>query len=263
MTDRARKVLAAADLVACEDTRVTGNLLRHLGLRADLLPYHEHNAEKMRPRLLDALAAGKVVALVSDAGTPLISDPGFKLVREVAESGVPVIPVPGASALLAALVVAGLPTDRFLFAGFPPQKAKARRESLGELAAVPATLVFYEATHRLPESLAAMAEVFGPRPAAVCRELTKLHEEVRRAPLDALAAHYAEHGAPKGEAVVVVGPPGSGGAEEAPPDLDALLREALKSQSVRDAAATVAAATGLKKREVYARALDLAAEGGA
>lgn len=260
MTERARRVLAAADMVACEDTRVTGNLLRHLGLKADLVPYHEHNAEKMRPKILDRLAAGGTVALVSDAGTPLISDPGYKLVRDVAEAGHPVIPVPGASALLAALVVAGLPTDRFLFAGFPPQKAKARKDSMADLAAVPATLVFYEATHRLPESLATMAEVFGPRPAAVCRELTKLHEEVRRDTLDALAAHYAEHGAPKGEAVVVIGPPGSGGAEAAEPDLDALLRAALQNQSVRDAAATVAAATGLKKRDVYARALELSSE---
>ncbi|MFA7431864.1 MAG: SAM-dependent methyltransferase, partial [Rhodospirillaceae bacterium] len=164
---------------------------------------------------------------------------------------------PGASALLSALVVAGLPTDRFLFAGFPPQKAKARKDTMAELVAVPATLVFYEATHRLPESLKTMAEVFGPRPAAVCRELTKMHEEVRRAPLDVLAAHYAQHGAPKGEAVVVIGPPGSGGDEQTGPDLDAMLRAALRHQSVRDAAATVSAATGLKKREVYARALDL------
>ncbi len=260
MTERARRVLAAADLVACEDTRVTGNLLRHLGLRAELMPYHEHNAERMRPRLMDKLAAGGTVALVSDAGTPLISDPGYKLVRAVAEAGLPIIPVPGPSALLAALVVAGLPTDRFLFAGFPPQKAKARKDSLTELVAVPATLVFYEATHRLPECLATMVEVFGPRPAAVCRELTKMHEEVRRGTLDVLAAHYAESGAPKGEAVVVIGPPGSGGAEQAEPDLDALLRAALKHQSVRDAAATVAAATGLKKREVYARALELSDE---
>lgn len=258
VTDRARRILAAADVVACEDTRVTGNLLRHLGLRADLVPYHEHNAARMRPRLLERLAAGAVVALVSDAGTPLISDPGYKLVREAAEAGVAVVPVPGASALLAALMVAGLPTDRFLFAGFPPQKATARREAMAELATVPATLVFYEGTHRLPESLATMAEVFGPRPAAVCRELTKLYEEVRRAPLDALAAHYAEAGAPRGEAVVVIGPPDATSAAAAP-DLDTLLRDAIASgQSVRDAAATVAAATGLKKKVVYSRALEIA-----
>lgn len=257
LSDRARRTLAEADVVACEDTRVTGGLLQRIGARAALMPYHEHNAERMRPQLLERLRAGAVVALVSDAGTPLVSDPGYKLVRDAAEIGIPVVPVPGPSALLAALMVAGLPTDRFLFAGFLPSKAKARRDALRELAAVPATLVFYEAVHRLAESLAAMAEELGPRPAAVCRELTKLHEEVRRGALDTLADQYAAAGAPKGEVVVVVGPPVPTDAPAAA-DLDGLLRAALKEQSVRDAAATVAAATGLKKRIVYARALELA-----
>lgn len=238
---------------------MTGQLLRHLGLRARaLVPYHEHNAAEMRPKLLARLAAGDAVALVSDAGTPMISDPGYKLVREVRDAGYAVHAVPGASALLTALVVAGLPTDRFLFAGFLPAKDKARRETLADLAMVPATLVFYESTRRLPESLAAMAEVLGTREAAVCRELTKLHEEVRRAPLPDLAAAYAAEGPPKGEAVIVIGPPAPRAAEDAEAGLDALLRDALTTQSVRDAAATVAAATGLKKKQVYARALELA-----
>lgn len=261
ISDRARHALEAAAVVACEDTRMTGQLLRHLGLRAQaLVPYHEHNAAEMRPRLLARLAAGEAVALVSDAGTPMISDPGYKLVREAREAGAAVHAVPGASALLTALVVAGLPTDRFLFAGFLPAKDKARREALAELAGVPATLVFYESTRRLPEALAAMAEILGGREAAVCRELTKLHEEVRRAPLPDLAAHYAAEGPPKGEAVVVVGPPAAGAAEAAEADLDSLLRDALAQQSVRDAAATVATATGLQKKAVYARALEIAKE---
>jgi len=261
ISDRARHALEAAAVVACEDTRMTGQLLRHLGLRAQaLVPYHEHNAAEMRPRLLARLAAGEAVALVSDAGTPMISDPGYKLVREAREAGAAVHAVPGASALLTALVVAGLPTDRFLFAGFLPAKDKARREALAELAGVPATLVFYESTRRLPEALAAMAEILGGREAAVCRELTKLHEEVRRAPLPDLAAHYGAEGPPKGEAVVVVGPPAAGAAEAAEADLDSMLRDALAQQSVRDAAATVATATGLQKKAVYARALEIAKE---
>jgi 16S rRNA (cytidine1402-2'-O)-methyltransferase len=258
--DRARRTLEGAALVACEDTRMTGQLLRHLGLRAQaLLPYHDHNAAEMRPRLLARLAAGEAVALVSDAGTPLISDPGFKLVRAAREAGHAVWAVPGASALLSALVVAGLPTDRFLFAGFLPAKDKARRAALDEIREVPATLVFYDSARRLAETLAAMADVLGRREAAVCRELTKLHEEVRRDRLPDLAAAYAAEGPPRGEVVIVVGPPevaAGGGAN----DVDALLRAVLKTQSVRDAAATVAAATGLKKTEVYARALDLARE---
>lgn len=261
ISDRARHALRTAAVVACEDTRVTGQLLRHLGLRAQaLVPYHEHNAAEMRPRLLARLAAGEAVVLVSDAGTPMISDPGYKLVRAARDAGHAVQAVPGASALLSALVVAGLPTDRFLFAGFLPARDKARREALAEVATVPATLVFYESTRRLPEALAAMADVLGPREAAICRELTKLHEEVRRAPLPDLAASYAAEGPPKGEAVVVVGPPAPRAAEDAEADLDALLRDALDGQSVRDAAATVATATGLKKKLVYARALELAKE---
>jgi len=259
ITRRAVETLEKADVIACEDTRVTGGLLKRLGLKGKLVPYHEHNAARMRPELLQRLRDGQRVVLVSDAGTPLVSDPGFKLVREAADAGLRVQAAPGASALLAALMVAGLPTDRFMFAGFPPNKAKARATFLADLAAVPATLVFYESAKRLADSLAAMAAAFGPREAAVCRELTKLHEEVRRAPLTDLAAAYAAEGPPKGEIVVVVGPPPPAAAP-GPEDVDALLRAALAGKSVRDAAAEVAAVTGLKKRQVYARALELAKE---
>ena len=258
LTMRARDILAAADLVACEDTRITGKLLTAFGLKRPLIAYNDHNADKVRPTLLDALRQGKAVALVSDAGTPLVSDPGYKLVRDVAAAGLAVTAAPGPSALLTALVLAGLPTDRFLFAGFLPPKSGARRTALGELAAVPATLVFYESGPRLAASLADMAAVLGDRPAAVARELTKLFEEVRRDPLSALAAHYAEAGPPKGEIVVVVGAPA---AQAASADtLDAALRRALTDNSTRDAAALVAGETGLPRKQVYARALELARE---
>jgi 16S rRNA (cytidine1402-2'-O)-methyltransferase len=201
------------------------------------------------------------VALVSDAGTPLISDPGYKLVAAAAEAQVTVIAVPGASAALAALTVSGLPSDRFLFAGFLPNKSGARRRALAELAPVPASLVIYESARRLPAALADMAEVLGPRPAAVARELTKLYEEVRRGTLAALAEHYQAAGPPKGEVVVVVGPPGPDAATA--PDAEALdvqLRAALRHASLRDAVAAVAEAGGLPRKQVYARALELAQE---
>lgn len=260
ITLRALETLRGAAVIACEDTRVTGGLTRRLDVRTPLLPYHEHNAEQMRPKLIARMKDGQAVALVSDAGTPLVSDPGYKLVRAVVEEGLPVVPLPGASAALAALVVAGLPSDRFLFCGFPPQKTKARRDWLAEVAAVPATLILYEGPSRLPDSLRDMTEVLGDaREAAVCRELTKLYEETRRGSLAALAAHYAEAGSPKGEVVIVVGPPQV--ADTTAEDLDAMLRAALdRGESVRDAAAAVAAATGRKKREVYTRALELAKE---
>lgn len=253
---RAIETLAGADLVACEDTRVTGKLLSLLGISAPLTPYHEHNAERARPAILAKLRDGAAVALVSDAGTPLLSDPGFRLVRACREEGIPVTSIPGASALLPAVQLSGLPCDRFLFAGFLPNKAVARRRTLGELASVPATLVFYESAQRLADALADMESVLGGREAAVARELTKLHEEVRRGPIGELAIHYARSGPPKGEVVVVVGPPKAADAPTAT-DLDALLTRALESQSVREAAAGVAAATGLPRRQVYARALEL------
>ncbi len=260
---RALDVLAKADLVACEDTRTTRKLLTAHGIAAKLTAYHDHNAARVRPKLMERLECGGAVALVSDAGTPLISDPGYKLVAAAAEANVTVTAVPGASAALAALTVSGLPSDRFLFAGFLPNKSGARRRALAELAPVPASLVIYESARRLPAALADMAEVLGPRPAAVARELTKLHEEVRRGTLPALAEHYQAAGPPKGEVVVVVGPPGPDAA--AAPDaeaLDAQLRNALGHASLRDAVAAVAEATGLPRKQVYARALELMDETG-
>ncbi len=258
ITKRALEVFAAADMVACEDTRVTGKLLAMHGVRAKLTPYHEHNAARVRPALLERMVRGEAVALAADAGTPLISDPGYKLVSEAAAAALPVIAVPGASAPIAALTVSGLPTDRFLFAGFLPPRRAGRRKALGELAAVKATLVLLESPRRLAASLADMADVLGARPAAVARELTKRFEEVRRGSLAELARHYRASGAPKGEIVVVVGPPlaAVGGEKE----VDARLRAALERQSVRDAAATVAAATGVSRRQIYARALALAGQ---
>ncbi|MDH3229128.1 MAG: 16S rRNA (cytidine(1402)-2'-O)-methyltransferase [Alphaproteobacteria bacterium] len=255
VTLRALDVLASADILACEDTRVTAKLLRLYGISAaQTFPYHEHNAEKIRPKLLDRLRAGASVALVSDAGTPLVSDPGYKLVRDAVAAGIAVHPIPGPSAGIAALVSAGLPTDRFLFAGFPPPRQAGRVRVFKDLLRVPASLVFFESARRLAASLADMAGVFGPRPAAVARELTKLHEEVRRDTLAALAQHYGAAGPPKGEVVIVVAPPAP---DAVPADIDALLRDALARMSLRDAAAVVSDATGAPRREVYARALAL------
>ncbi|HKO09309.1 MAG TPA: 16S rRNA (cytidine(1402)-2'-O)-methyltransferase [Alphaproteobacteria bacterium] len=257
ITLRALEVLRGVALIACEDTRVTGKLLAAYGISARLSPYHEHNAERARPKLLAELARGAAVALVSDAGTPLVSDPGHKLVREALALGLPVTAVPGASAVLTALALSALPSERFLFAGFLPAKAGQRRKTLAELAAIPATLVLFETAPRLANSLADMAELLGERTAAVARELTKLYEEVRRGPLAELARHYREAGPPKGELVVVVGPPKA----KEPPDaamLDRMLEAALSEASLRDAAERVAAASGLARRRVYARALELA-----
>lgn len=257
ITLRALDLLAAADLVACEDTRVTGRLMAHFGLNARRLPYHEHNAEQARPRLIGELKAGALVALVSDAGTPLVSDPGYKLVRDALAVGIPVTALPGPAAPLMALQLSGLSCDRFLFAGFLPPKSMARKRVLAEFAALRATLIFFETAPRLAVSLADMAEIFGDRPAAVARELTKLYEEVRRARLGELAEHYQEARAPKGELVVAVGPPE---AETRPAEdiLDAELGAALATMSVKDASAAVAAATGRSRRLVYQRALALA-----
>jgi len=258
ITLRGLKVLREADLIACEDTRVTAKLAARHGIATSRVLYHDHNAEKMRPVLLRRLREGASVALVSDAGTPLVSDPGFKLVREALAEGLPVTVVPGASATLAALVLSGLPSDRFLFAGFLTAKQTARRRELQELKSVPATLIFFEGASRLDETLADMAEVLGDRPASVARELTKLHEEVKRDNLSTLAAHYRDAGPPRGEIVIVVGPPPEETTDE--PGLDERLRAALPVMSVRDASEAVATATGLPRRQVYARALELAAK---
>ncbi|MGU9982401.1 16S rRNA (cytidine(1402)-2'-O)-methyltransferase [Phreatobacter sp. HK31-P] len=257
MTIRAVETMAAASVVACEDTRVTRRLVDHFVLSTKLLPYHEHNAAEMRPKLLARLAAGESVALVSDAGTPLVSDPGFKLVEAAREAGHPVIPVPGPSAVMAALVAAGLPTDAFFFAGFLPPKTVGRRGRARDLVAVPGSLVFFETGPRLAASLGDLAAELGDREAAVCRELTKAHEEVRRGSLGDLAAHYAAASEPKGEIVLVVAPPGDKPPPEAD-DVDAMLRTALARGSVKDAATAVATATGLPRRDVYQRALVLA-----
>jgi 16S rRNA (cytidine1402-2'-O)-methyltransferase len=259
ITLRALATLAAADVIACEDTRITPKLLDRYGIENALTPYHEHNAAEARPKLLARLAAGGSVALVSDAGTPLVSDPGFKLVRAVREAGYAVTALPGASSTLAALTVAGLPTDRFFFEGFLPPKQAARRARITELARIPATLVLFETGPRLGDALADLAEGLGARDAAICRELTKLHEEVRRGDLAALARDYAAL-EPKGEIVIVVAPP----AHEAEPEaaeLDELLRQALARVSVKDAVSEVATATGLSRRDIYQRALALAKDG--
>lgn len=256
ITLRALALLGHADLVACEDSRVTGPLLKRYGIDTPLFPYHEHNAAKVRPQLIEKLKAGAVIALVSDAGTPLVNDPGYKLVRACIEAGVAVTALPGASAVLAGLSLSGLPTDRFLYAGFPPPKQAARRKWLAELNAVQATLVLLESPQRLADSLADMAAVLGPREAAVARELTKKFEEVRRGPLSELAAHYAEAGAPKGEITLAIAPP----AEQAPAsaaDLDSALTEAMARLPLRQAVDEVAVLLNLGRKAVYARALEL------
>ena len=255
ISQRALAVLASVDRIACEDTRRTGRLLARHGIEARLVSYHEHNAARVRPTLIRSLEGGASLALVSDAGTPLISDPGYKLVRAALDAGIRVSGCPGPSAPLLALVLSGLPTDRFYFGGFLPARAGARREALAALEALDATLVFFESPRRLAASLADMAETLGPRPAAVARELTKLHEEMRRATLDELAAHYAEAGAPRGEVVVV-----AGGGDAARPalsdaDIDGRLDDLLATGTVRDAAAALSAETGRPRRELYARAL--------
>jgi len=262
VTLRALSVLASADLVCCEDTRVTRRLLDRYGLRPQLLAYHEHNAASMRPRVLARLAEGTSVALVSDAGTPLVSDPGYKLVEAAIEAGHKVFPIPGASAALAALVTAGLPTDRFFFEGFLPAKGGQRKTRIGELAGIPATLVLYETGPRLAASLKDLAEGLGGRAGAVCRELTKAFEEVRRGTLAELAAHYQEAGAPKGEIVVVIAPPDETDAAVSADALDDQIKAALRNLSVKDAAEAVAAATGMKRRAVYQRALELSGQQG-
>ena len=254
ITLRALDTLRAADLIACEDTRVTRKLLTAHGIHGRLTAYHDHNAAEAGPALIARMEAGGVVALVSDAGTPLISDPGFRLVGEASARGVPVTVLPGASAPLAALVLSGLPADRFHFAGFPPPRQAARRRFLLALADIDATLVLLESPRRLAAALADMNEVFGPRPAAVARELTKLHEEVVRDDLGSLAEKYATEGAPRGEIVVLVGPPDEEQATSEA-EIDTRLGEALATMSVRDAAAVVAEATNAPRRAVYRRAL--------
>jgi len=257
VTLRALEILAAADVIACEDTRVTRRLTERYGITTPLTPYHEHNATQARPKLLARLRDGETVALVSDAGTPLISDPGYKLALAVRAAGYPVTALPGASAVLAALSVAALPTDRFFFEGFLPPKQSARRKRIAALANIPATLVLFESGSRIADTLADLADAFGTRDAAICRELTKLHEEVKRGDLDTLTRDYSAGGETRGEFVIVVAPPHD---DEKPVDVDGLLRQALQRVSVKEAVGEVATATGRPRREIYQRALELAKE---
>ena len=257
LSPRAADILCRADVVAVEDSRVSAKLLRHAGSDRPMLPYHDHSDEGVRARLV-ARMGNEAVALLSDAGTPLISDPGYKLVRDARAAGHAITTIPGPCAAIAALTLSALPTDRFLFMGFLPAKSKARSDNLAEVAAVRATLIFYESGPRLSASLTDMALALGDREAAVCREISKSYEEVRTGRLTELAAAYRDNG-PKGEIVVVVAPPGEKekASEE---DADALLREALLRLPVGKAASEVAKATGLDRRALYARALDLKGE---
>lgn len=253
VTLRALDVLEGADLIAAEDTRVTAKLLAIYAIAKPVIAYNDHNAPQERPKLLRRLRDGARVALVSDAGTPLVSDPGFKLVREALAAGVTVHAVPGASAPLAGLALAGLPTDRFFFAGFLPPKAGERRGILEELKGVRTTLIFFEAPQRLADSLADMAAAFGARPAVVARELTKLHEEARRGTLAELAAAYAAEDQPRGEITLLVGPPGETEVDFS--RVDSALDRALAFMPVRAAVDLVAEMLSAPRREVYARAL--------
>lgn len=259
VTVRALETLAAADILACEDTRVTRVLLARYGISRRTTTYHEHNAAQAGPKLAAAVMAGQSVALVSDAGTPLVSDPGYRLVGSVTAGGGKVVPVPGPSALLAALTASGLPSDTFLFAGFLPTRGGQRTTRLEALKAVPATLVFYESPRRLAGTLAAMAHVLGDRPAAVCRELTKAFEQVRRGTLAGLAEAYAAEDAPRGEIVVCIGPPVA--APPAAQDVDALLLSLQEEMGASKAAAEAARMTGGRKADLYRRLTELKDDG--
>jgi 16S rRNA (cytidine1402-2'-O)-methyltransferase len=256
ITLRALDILNAADFVACEDTRVSGKLLQAYAIKAKLIKYNDHTTAQQRDNIVNLIAEGKSVALISDAGTPLISDPGYKLVQACYEAGLTVTTLPGANAVLSALQLSGQPSDRFTFGGFAPQKSAARQAWLQEFQNNSGTLVFYETGPRLAASLADMAHVLGgKRNAAVVREITKLYEESRRGSLDELVTHYNEAEAPRGEIAVILGPALEVAASE--DDIDALLQKALAQMSVRDAAAHVAQITGVAKKQIYARALNL------
>jgi 16S rRNA (cytidine1402-2'-O)-methyltransferase len=263
LSPRAKEALAGVDVILCEDTRTSATLLRAHGIATRTQALHEHNEQARIPALIESMAKGARFALISDAGTPLVSDPGYRLVRAAIEAGLRISGIPGPNAALLALTLSGLPPHPFMFTGFLLPKSGGRRAALqglrgAEMAGLTATHIFYEAPHRLAEFLADAAAVLGPRPAAVCRELTKHFEEVRRGNLDELAAHYASHQA-RGEICIVIGP--AAAQETAAEDLDTALRTALASMSVKDAAAAVATATGLPKKQVYARALELGREG--
>jgi 16S rRNA (cytidine1402-2'-O)-methyltransferase len=256
ITLRALETLAGVDIIACEDTRITRRLTERYAISAELKQYHEHNAALARPKILEKLAQGASIALVSDAGTPLISDPGFKLVREVCAAGFAVIAVPGPSSVLTALSVAALPTDRFFFEGFLPAKEHARRTRLTELSKIDATLVMFESGNRVQDTLADLAGIMGTRDAAICRELTKLHEEVKRASIMELARD-ADTLETRGEFVLVIAPPAADAQVMSEGALDDLLRSSLQRDSVKDAVAHAVELSGRPRREVYARALEL------
>ncbi|MBP0615826.1 16S rRNA (cytidine(1402)-2'-O)-methyltransferase [Jiella mangrovi] len=256
ITLRALEIIAGADRLACEDTRVTGKLLQRFAIERRMTPYHEHNAETAGPQLIEAVQTGLSVALVSDAGTPLVSDPGYRLVREALEAGLRVVPIPGASAVITALAASGLPSDAFFFAGFLSQKAKARAERLETLGRVPGTLIFFEAPHRIAASLAAMAEAYPAREGAVCRELTKLHETIYRGPLPQLAGEFAAMEEIRGEIVVCISPPPEEATASAE-DADAILAGLLGEMKPTKAAQEAARLTGLPRRDLYQRALEL------
>lgn len=255
ITLRALELLKVADLIVCEDTRVTGKLLSAYGIKAPMLSYNDHNAAERRGKILDAIDASKRVALVSDAGTPLVSDPGYKLVRDVLAKGHYVTTLPGASSVLCALSLSGLPCDRFFFAGFLPAKKEALKKTVASLAGIPSTLVFFESARRLNDTLSALASGLGNRQAAVVRELTKLHEETRRASLKELQEHYEQASEPKGEIVIVVSPPEETQAGD--DDVEAKLRLLLRSHSVKEAASIVAEESGRPRKEIYSLALKL------
>ena len=256
MTARAAETLRRADRILAEDKRVTAKLLAHVGAKAPMTAYHDHSDDTLRERIMAELGS-KAIALVSDAGTPLISDPGYKLVRAARQAGHAIHTLPGPCAAIAALTLSGLPTDRFLFVGFLPAKAKARAEAIAEIANMRASLVFYESGPRLGESLAALAHGLGPRDAAVSREISKLHEETITGPLSELAHRY-ENAPPKGEIVIVVGPPPER-ADASDEELDAALHDALARMSPSRAAAEVATNLGVPKKRAYSRALELGA----
>jgi 16S rRNA (cytidine1402-2'-O)-methyltransferase len=255
ITLRALEVLKRADLIACEDTRESGKLLSAYGIKKPTLSYNDHNGAHRRPQILEALREGKMVALVSDAGTPLISDPGYKLVKEAQAQGFYVTVIPGASSVMAALCLSGLPTDQFFFAGFLPPKSEACRKEIQSLANLSATLVLFESPKRLEKTLALLYDVLGNREAAVVREITKLYEETRKAPLSELIAHYKAHGEPKGEVVLVIEPAGEKQTDVA--DIESKLSLLLATHSVKEAASIVAEETSRPRKEIYSLALEL------
>ena len=258
ITFRAVDILKRAEIILCEDTRTSGKLLSRFGIKTKRIAYHEHNAEKMRPEIMDRLGKGQAIALISDAGTPLINDPGYKLVRDCQAAGHTVTTAPGACSPIVALILSGLPSDHFFYGGFLPPKSMARQKELTRFAAIPGSLIFLESPKRLAACLRDMADCLGgERPAAVTRELTKLFEEIRPGTLSELVAHYDEAGAPKGEVVIVVGPAPAGSNLPTADEIDDQLRILLQSNRTKDAADILARETGLKKRDLYNRALEL------